>query len=61
MGADDQDPRDDNPDDDPDKAPETPLDEPAPPQVQDPPPEPARKGPYVVRPTPGTNNTEAER
>ena len=50
MGADDQDPRDDNPDEDPDKAPETPLDEPAAPQVQDPPPEPARKGPYVVRP-----------
>jgi len=33
----------------PDEAPETPPDEPRPPRVQDPPPEPARKGPYVVR------------
>ncbi len=32
-----------------DKAPETPLDEPRPPRVQDPPPEPDKKGPYVVR------------
>ena len=34
---------------DPDEAPETPLDEPRPPRVQDPPPEPDPKGPYVVR------------
>ena len=35
---------------DPDKddAPETPLDEPRPPRVQDPPPQPDQKGPYVV-------------
>ena len=32
----------------PDEAPETPLDEPRPPLVRDPPPEPDRKGPYVV-------------
>ena len=32
-----------------DEAPETPLDEPRPPRVQDPPPEPERQGPYVVR------------
>jgi general stress protein YciG len=32
-----------------DEAPETPLDEPRPPRVQDPPPEPDPKGPYVVR------------
>ena len=30
------------------EAPETPLDEPAPPRIQDPPPEPTRKGPYVT-------------
>ena len=42
--------------DDPDKdekdsdhAPETPLDEPRPPRIQDPPPQPGQKGPYVVR------------
>lgn len=35
--------------DDPGEAPETPLDEPRPPRVQDPPPEPDTKGPYVVR------------
>jgi hypothetical protein len=29
-------------------APETPLDEPQPPRVQDPPPQPAQKGPYTV-------------
>ena len=37
---------------DPDKdddAPETPLDEPRPPRVQDPPPQPDQKGPYVVQ------------
>jgi hypothetical protein len=32
-----------------DEAPETPLDEPRPPRVQDPPPQAGRKGPYVVR------------
>ena len=31
-----------------DEAPETPLDEPRPPRVQDPPPQPDTKGPYVV-------------
>jgi hypothetical protein len=36
-------------DKDSDEAPETPLDEPRPPRVQDPPPEPGDKGPYVVR------------
>ena len=36
-------------DDDGDEAPETPLDEPRPPRVQDPPPQPDTKGPYVVR------------
>jgi len=36
-------------DKDPDEAPETPLDEPRPPRVQDPPPEPDQKGPYTVR------------
>ncbi len=34
--------RDDN------EAPETPPDEPRPPQVEEPPPEPGDKGPYVV-------------
>ena len=33
---------------DPDEAPETPLDEPRPPRMQDPPPQPDLKGPYVV-------------
>jgi len=52
MSGNDEDPRDkddrdrDKQDDD---APETPLDEPRPPRVQDPPPQPDRKGPYVVR------------
>ena len=32
-----------------DQTPETPLDEPRPPRVQDPPPQPGQKGPYVVR------------
>ena len=36
-------------DKDSDEAPETPLDEPRPPRVQDPPPQPEQKGPYVVR------------
>jgi hypothetical protein len=35
-------------DPDKDEAPETPLDEPRPPRVQDPPPQPDQKGPYVV-------------
>ena len=39
----------DDPDNDSDEAPETPLDEPRPPRVQDPPPQPDQKGPYVVR------------
>jgi hypothetical protein len=37
------------PDPDKDEAPETPLDEPRPPRVQDPPPQPDQKGPYVVQ------------
>jgi len=40
---------DPNRDTDTDEAPETPLDEPRPPRVQDPPPQPSQKGPYVVR------------
>ena len=32
-----------------DEAPETPLDEPRPPRVQEPPPQPDQKGPYVVQ------------
>ncbi len=43
-----------------DQAPETPLDEPRPPRVQDPPPEPDPKGPYVVG-THQSKQTEAER
>ena len=39
---------DDPTDKDDDRAPETPLDEPRPPQVQDPPPQPDPRGPYVV-------------
>ncbi len=35
-------------DPEPDEAPETPLDEPRPPQVQDPPTEDGDNGPYVV-------------
>ena len=31
-----------------DETPEAPLDEPRPPRVQDPPPQPDQKGPYVV-------------
>jgi hypothetical protein len=34
--------------DDADEAPETPPDEPRPPRIQDPPPQPDQKGPYVV-------------
>ena len=39
---------DDERDSDRDEAPETPLDEPHPPRIQDPPPQPDQKGPYVV-------------
>jgi len=35
-------------DKDPDEAPETPLDEPRPPRIQDPPPQTDPKGPYTV-------------
>jgi hypothetical protein len=38
----------DEDDQDSHKAPETPLDEPRPPRVQDPPPSSGQKGPYVV-------------
>ena len=41
------DPGDEERDGDPDEAPETPPDEPRPPRVDDP-PQPERKGPYVV-------------
>jgi hypothetical protein len=42
---------DEQPDHDPngDQAPVTPLDEPRPPRIQDPPAQPAPKGPYVVQ------------
>ena len=43
-----------------DEAPETPLDEPRPPRVQDPPPQAVPKGPYVVRALVG-KQTEGER
>jgi hypothetical protein len=45
-------------------SPVTPLDEPRPPRVEDPPSEPDEKGPYVVRgsaPTTTDGKTEAER
>lgn len=45
-------------DPDPDEAPETPLDEPRPPKVQDPPPQPNQKGPYVVHAGGRVVNTE---
>jgi hypothetical protein len=38
----------DEDDQDPSEAPEAPLDEPRPPRVQDPPPQPGHQGPYVV-------------
>jgi hypothetical protein len=61
MPADDRDPRDRPEDDDqPDEAPETPLDEPSPPRIQDPPPQPDKKGPYVVFRNSSTH-TEADR
>ena len=47
--------------DDPDEAPETPLDEPRPPRVQDPPPQPDQKGPYVVRGTRLVQTRRAQR
>ena len=37
-----------HPEDDDNEAPETPLDEPRPPRMQEPPPEPDPKHPYVV-------------
>jgi hypothetical protein len=40
---------DEDRDEDEDDTPETPLDEPRPPKVEDPPSEPDEKGPYVVR------------
>ena len=64
MPADDRDPRDKRDDDEPDQAPETPPDEPSPPHVQDPPPQPDSKGPYVVAPGTTfrtTQMTEADR
>ena len=36
------------PDDERDESPETPTDEPSPPRVEDPPPQPDSQGPYVV-------------
>jgi len=47
-----------------DEAPETPLDEPRPPRIDDPPPQPVPKGPYVVRGLancPRSSQTEAQR
>jgi hypothetical protein len=49
LAVDGRDKRNDDRDDDSDEAPETPLDEPRPPRVQDPPPQPDTKGPYVVQ------------
>jgi hypothetical protein len=45
--------------DDADEAPETPPDEPRPPRVEDPPPQPDQKGPYVVHAKYRSNQTEA--
>jgi hypothetical protein len=45
--ADDQ--KDQERDHDTDDTPETPPDEPRPPRIEDPPPQPDQKGPYVVR------------
>ena len=50
MSADQREPRDDDAPGDPGEAPETPLDEPRPPRIQDPPPQPDPKGPFVVHP-----------
>ncbi len=41
-----------------DETPETPPDEPRPPRVEDPPPQPDPKGPYVVNPGGSVVNTE---
>jgi general stress protein YciG len=41
-----------------DDVPETPLDEPRPPRVEDPPPQPEKKGPYVVHAGGRAVNTE---
>jgi hypothetical protein len=49
LALDERDKRDGDRDDDSNEAPETPLDEPRPPRVQDPPPQPDTKGPYVVQ------------
>jgi len=48
-------------DKDEDDTPETPLDEPRPPRVQDPPAQPGQKGPYVVADAIAVNQTEAQR
>ena len=48
LALDERDKRNGDGDDDSNEAPETPLDEPRPPRVQDPPPQPDTKGPYVV-------------
>ena len=45
-------------DSDKDEAPETPLDEPRPTKIQDPPPQPDQKGPYVVHAGGSVVNTE---
>jgi len=49
VATDADEPNDDERDHDTDDTPETPLDEPRPPRIQDPPPQPDEKGPYVVR------------
>ncbi len=51
----------DDPEKDSDETPETPLDEPRPPRIQDPPPQPDPKGPYVVRSQGWSNIRRAER
>jgi hypothetical protein len=43
-----RDPRDGG-DQDPDRVPETPPDEPTPPRIEEPPPQPEPRGPYVVK------------
>jgi hypothetical protein len=48
TGALPDDPDDKERDKETDETPETPPDEPRPPRVQDPPPQPDTKGPYVV-------------
>jgi len=61
VSEDQPDSRDKHPSDEPDEAPETPLDEPRPPRVEDPPPQPGSKGPYVVHSRGSRLRTEAER